>query len=382
MLKRRGVILLSIIFAFISVVKAQDRSRFLYHFIHEAPLGIAFNDLPGFIWAHSDKNKNIYGPGNSFELQLIKKTNGNRPWEIKYKLPRISVSFLYTDFGKPNLTGKAYSIIPQFEFGIIRKQNAEFNFKLGTGLGYLTKIFDAQDNYKNITIGSPLNLSFQAMLVYHQRLYKNIELNAGLGLMHFSSGNIRLPNLGINYPSASVGLSYFLSNPYIRQIPVMDSMNQKFDTEKKWGYYFFGGWAYKEQGNERFRRFDVFTISSNFQYRISMRSTWLTGVDIFYDKSFFYLSTPDLQNYTSARLKDNLQVGITVGHELKAGRVSMITQLGAYTYYPYKAKKAIYQRIGLKTEIYKGFFIGSFLKTHFMQADFVEWIAGYQFYHK
>jgi len=381
MLKLGGIILL-IIIRIMSVAKAQDSTRFLYRFMHDGHLGIAVNDLPGFIWAHSDKNKNIYGPGNSFELQFIKKTSGTSAWEIKYKLPRISVSFLYSDFGKPNLTGKAYSIIPQFEFGIIRKPHAELNFKLGTGLGYLTKIFDAQDNYKNTTIGSPLNLAFQAMLVYHHRIYKNIELNAGFGLMHFSCGNIRLPNLGINYPSASVGFSYFLSNPYQRQIPKMDSIHQKMDTLKKWGYYFFGGWAYKEQGNERFRRFDVFTLSSNLQYKVSMRSTWLTGVDVFYDKSYFYLSTPDLQNYTSTRIKDNIQAAVTVGHELKAGRVSMITQLGVYAYYPHKVKKAIYQRIGLKTEVYKGFFIGSFLKTHFMQADFVEWVAGYQFYHK
>ena len=130
MLKLGGIILL-IIIRIMSVAKAQDSTRFLYRFMHDGHLGIAVNDLPGFIWAHSDKNKNIYGPGNSFELQFIKKTSGTSAWEIKYKLPRISVSFLYSDFGKPNLTGKAYSIIPQFEFGIIRKPHAELNFKLG-----------------------------------------------------------------------------------------------------------------------------------------------------------------------------------------------------------------------------------------------------------
>ena len=379
---KKGVLCLLLFIISNPACYAQDSTGLLYRFLHDGHLGIAVNDLPGFIWAHSDQNKNIYGPGNSFEVQFIKKTTGKQPWEIKYRLPRISLALMYCDFGKPSLTGKAISIIPQFEFGIIRKPHAELNFKLGTGLGYLTKIFDAQDNYKNITIGAPLNLAFQAMLVYHQRLYQNIELNAGFGLMHFSCGNIRLPNLGINYPSASIGVSYFLSDPYIRQVPLMDSLHQVLDKEKKWGYYFFGGWAYKEQGNERFRRFDVFTLSSNFQYKMSMRSTWLAGIDVFYDKSYFYLSTPDLHNYTSARLKDNLQSAITVGHDLKAGKISMITQLGIYTYYPYKVKKPVYERIGLKAQVYKGIFIGSFLKTHFMQADFVEWVAGYQFYHK
>jgi hypothetical protein len=113
------------------------QQTFLEKFLTDGTYGIAFNDLPGFIWAHSDKNKNVYGPGNTFELQFIKKTLGKSPWEIKYKLPRVSVSLLYTDFGKPQLTGKAWSIIPQMEFAIVRKKNAELNFKLGAGLGIL-----------------------------------------------------------------------------------------------------------------------------------------------------------------------------------------------------------------------------------------------------
>lgn len=358
------------------------KKSFVEQFLTDGTYGIAFNDLPGFIWAHSDKNKNVYGPGNTFELQLIKKTLGKSPWEIKYKLPRVSLALLYSDFGKPQLTGKAWSIIPQMEFGIIRKKKSELNFKLGAGLGYITKYYDAQDNYQNNTIGSPINLAFQGMFMYHHRLYNNIELNAGLGLMHFSCGNIRLPNLGINYPTLSIGLSYFGKDPYVREIPTMDSIHAAMDKEKKWGYNVFGGWAYKEQGSRKFRRFDVFILSNNIQRQVSSRSVFMAGVDLFFDRSFYYLYTPDSNQYTSAKLSDNLQGALTIGHELKAGRVSMISQLGVYVYYPYRVKSPVYQRLGLKLDVYKGFYVGSYLKTHFIQADFVEWIAGYSLFRK
>ncbi|MBP6302852.1 MAG: acyloxyacyl hydrolase [Bacteroidia bacterium] len=358
------------------------QQTFLEKFLTDGTYGIAFNDLPGFIWAHSDKNKNVYGPGNTFELQFIKKTLGKSPWEIKYKLPRVSVSLLYTDFGKPQLTGKAWSIIPQMEFAIVRKKNAELNFKLGAGLGYITKYYDAQDNYQNNTIGSPINLAFQGMFMYHHRLYQNIELNAGLGLMHFSCGNVRLPNLGINYPTASIGMSYFWDNPYVRDIPKMDSAHLAQDAQKKWGYNVFGGWAYKEQGTRKFRRFDVFILSNNIQRQVSSRSVFMAGIDMFFDKSYFFLDTPDSNQYTSPKTPDNIQAAVTIGHELKAGRVSMISQLGIYAYYPYRVKAPIYQRLGLKFDVYKGFYVGSYLKTHFIQADFVEWIAGYSLFKK
>jgi hypothetical protein len=378
---RKLLSLTGLLFAFFSV-PAQDSTGLISKLNERGAFGIAFHDLPGFIWAHSDKNKNIYAPGNSFELQIVKKTTGRRAWEIKYGLPRVGLAFVYTDFGKPQLTGKAFSIIPQFEFGIFRKSHSELSFKTGTGIGYISKIYDAQDNYKNTTIGSPLNLAFQAMFIYHHKLYDHVDLNAGLGMMHFSCGNVRLPNLGINYPTASLGLTYFLRDPYIRQVPPMDSASLAYDKERKWGYFVFGGWGYKQQGNWAYKRFDVFTLSNNIQYKMSMRSTWLAGMDIFFDKSYFFLQTPDGANYTSTRLSDNIQTSITIGHDLKAGRISMITQLGMYAWYPYKVKKLLYQRIGMKADIYKGFFMGTFLKTHSIQADFVEWVAGYSLYSK
>ena len=74
--------------------------------------------------------------------------------------------------------------------------------------------------------------------------------------------------------------------------------------------------------------------------------------------------------------EDCKRVGLFVGHELFINRLSLITQLGYYVYYPYDFEGRTYFRLGLKWYIYKSMFAAISLKSHGAKAEAVEFGIG------
>lgn len=65
-----------------------------------------------------------------------------------------------------------------------------------------------------------------------------------------------------------------------------------------------------------------------------------------------------------------------IGHELFINKLSLITQLGYYIYYPFDFEGKTYQRVGLKRYFGDKWFVAITLKSHAAKAEAVEFGLG------
>lgn len=78
----------------------------------------------------------------------------------------------------------------------------EWNF----GLSFGWKRYDEQTNPFNTVVGSSINAYINLGLMFNWRFAPQWNLTAGVGLTHFSNGNTRYPNGGINLIGGRVGV--------------------------------------------------------------------------------------------------------------------------------------------------------------------------------
>jgi len=106
----------------------------------------------------------------------------------------------------------------------------------------------------------------------------------------------------------------------------------------------------------------------NYKRRIGL------GADIFYNEVLKYDISP--QNYEDVSIFDKTQYGVYVFHDMKYRRLVLLMQLGAYVYAKYK-QQPIYTRIGIRYHLNDFLLANLSLKTHYANADFVEFGIGY-----
>jgi len=73
---------------------------------------------------------------------------------------------------------------------------------------------------------------------------------------------------------------------------------------------------------------------------------------------------------------DFKRVGVFIGHELFINKLSVLTQLGYYVYYPFDFEGRVYNRIGLKRYFGKKLFGSVSLRSHGAAAEAVEFGIG------
>ena len=193
----------------------------------------------------------------------------------------------------------------------------------------------------------------------------------GVSFMHMSNGSIKLPNLGLNIPAASLGLKYVL-NPGLRKI--------KTDIEevkKKVYYYLFTFVALKEayplESPLRLVNLISFEILKDF----SRTGRFGGGFNLTYDRA---LSTEVVNSITFAfdNSKLRLEASIYGSYEYVMGNLSIPLQIGAYLYNNYPVTE-IYEMIGVRYRFSDHWIAECGLKAHVTNGDFIQWGVGYKF---
>lgn len=325
----------------------------------------------GFIAQHTDAIGHLaLSHPTGFEIYVKKHTYGKKLWQQLHNYPDVGFSVHYFDFKNPML-GKAVSVFSFIDFYIIKKKKSELIIKTAAGINYATNPYDRENNNKNVALGSTFAYAFQGRLSYNFQLIDRLKLTTALTLTHFSNGAFKKPNMGINIPTANIGLLYYLQKDkpaYIR-----DDSPPEFDSEPKFNIVFASG--VKEIDVIGSGKFPFFTLSIYMDKQISPTNIINIGIDGFYN-----MATKE-EIKIDRGLSDNdhpdfKRAGLVAGHEVLFGKVSLLTQLGIYLYRPYKSDKAIYQRYGLKYRITEQLFAGISLKSHYGKADAVEWGIG------
>lgn len=338
------------------------------------PYSLDLNYFYGNIAEHSkDIAHLITGHPKGIIASYNRKTYGFNEWERRYNYPDWGFSFAYQDLDNDFL-GKAYGLYGHYNFYFLKRK---MFFRVGQGIAYNTNPFDITTNKKNVAFGSHILSATYIALNYKQTLYRNIRLQAGLTILHYSNGNTRAPNTSTNTIAANIGLVY---SPKKQVIPDFIPDNKIRYTEPLHFNFILSGGV--NQSDRLGLGQHPFYIASIFvDKRINRKSALQLGTEIIFSEflkeqiRFESIAFPSLGTTGD---EDWKRVGIYLGHELRLGRIALITQLGYYTYYPYDFEGRVYARTGLKRSFGKHIFGNVTVRAHGAKAEAVEFGIGYR----
>jgi hypothetical protein len=330
---------------------------------------IDVNYINGNIALHNKKILHlIQGHPSGVVLAWNKKTFGEKAWQQRYNYPDYGVSFTYQDLKNPVL-GDVYGLYSHFNFYFLKRN---LMFRVGQGLVLATNPYDKVTNFKNIAFGSKILSSTLVMLNYKkERLFKNMGVQAGLTLMHYSNANVKAPNTSINTVAFNLGLNYSLDDKTPEYI--VKTEDETFKEPIKFNLIFRSG--INENDVIGSGQFPFYIFSGYADKRLSHKSAIQFGTDVFFSnflKELIRYKSVAFPNENISGDEDYKRVGLFVGHELFLNKLSVISQLGYYVYYPLDFEGRVYNRIGLKRYFGKKIFAALTLKSHAAKAEAVE----------
>lgn len=343
-----------------------DSTEFLPNHLVEA------NFIYGMLLPHHNEvaylnQKNIAG----MEVSWIFQTSGKRDWEKNYRLPKKGISLVYMSLSSKNNLGTGLAIFPYVRFPIIKKLPG-LGIKVGYGLGFIEKPFNPITNRKNLVIGSQLNGFFFTGLNYNQEISKNLSLNLGLNLSHFSNGSYKLPNLGINNITANLGMSFSLG-----EIEKNNRNSWCAGTLVRWEYFVFSSFSLKNIEIQNNNRYPIVSVIGDGVRQVSRKIVLGAGLNLSYNQSITeQLSLLDSEYEKNPN--DNYRAGIHGSFGLKIGRNYFMLQQGIYLKTPPNFQGLFYHRLTSRFYVHRNIYASFSLKSHFAVADYFEFGLGYR----
>ena len=328
----------------------------------------------GSILEHnSDISHLITDHPNGLILSYNKKTYGFQDWESRFNYPDWGFSFVYQNM-KNQYLGDNYSVYAHYNFYFF---NRNLNFRVGQGIAYTTNAYDKTANFQNNAYGSDLMSSTYLMLNYRKEaIFKGFGMQIGLSVIHYSNANVKAPNTSTNTLALNVGANY-LFNYKAEPKYIPSSEEKKYTEPLAYNLVFRSG--LNESDVVGLGQFPFYILSGYADKRLNRKSAVQAGVDVFFSKfleeliRYYAVAFPEFDVTGS---EDWKRVGVFLGHELFINKMSVITQLGYYVYYPYDFEGRVYNRIGFKRYFGDKLFGAVTLKSHGAKAEAVEFGLG------
>jgi len=308
------------------------------------------------------------GITRGLEMYINKNTYGHQVWEQVFKYPDVGFALSYYNYGSEKL-GETLGGLLYVDFYLFRSRSFDVILKIGTGIGYHTNPYNSETNNQNIAVGSAFTQSMQMRGGINYKLTDRWKLTLAATMSHFSIAAFTQPNKGVNIVSANLGCTYRITQPQPEKV-VLDT-TYRWDRRLKYNANI--NYGLKEIPPIGGPKYAVYVLSFYVNKQVSKTNILNLGIDGFNNTA---LKEEMKQLDMDPGSIDHKRIGITLGHELKLHRVSLLTQIGAYIYRPFKTDKPIYQRLAIK--FYTGehiYFHYGFL-THYAKADHLEFGIG------
>ena len=135
-----------------------------------------------------------------------------------------------------------------------------FDYEWNFGLSFGWKPYDSDTNPSNIMMGSKVNAYLNVDFLFKWRIMREVDLTAGISLTHFSNGNTKYPNAGLNTVGGRAGLSYNFG----RRTPETEprAFIPAFQRHVSYDLVLFGSWRRKgiEVGEKQYAAPDAYTV--------------------------------------------------------------------------------------------------------------------------
>lgn len=308
-------------------------------------------------------------------LSWNKQTYGNKDWEQRFNYPDYGASFVYQDL-KNDVLGNNYAVYGHYNFYFFKRNVL---LRIAQGVAYNTNPYDRVTNSKNIAFGSSILSSTYLMLNYKKEyIIDRFGLQAGLFLVHYSNGSIKAPNTSTNTIAFNVGLTYSLESKPLNYIKTINREADKAYKERiKYNLIFRTGINQSDVIGSS--QFPFYVASMYADKRINKVSALQFGTDVFFSnflKAHIAFKGASFPEEAVSGDEDYRRVGVFAGHELFINKLSVISQVGYYVYYPFDFEGRVYLRAGLKYYFTNRFFTNIAIKSHGAKAEAIEFGIG------
>ncbi len=328
----------------------------------------SLNGIRGFMMQNAVEGKYSLDSRNSgFGLYFGKQTNKTDSWATPFRYPDYGLGFMVNFPDKSNILGNSYSMFITCNIPVINTQSVSFLYTISLGSSFVSKPFNADNNYLNHANGSYFNALANFGLSARVKVNKSILWNTGLSFYHISNGNISLPNDGQNLIAVSSGILYSFSS-------LKKKEKGKFTLSTKQNFLMstsIGTRQTKILGNN----YLIYKIEAEYYpLHLEKRKIGL-GIDYVIDKTYdYYFATDTTGKYSIHKYSYS---GIYAVHILNLNRFNVVTATGFYIDYNNIVKENLFYHIGVRYFLNKNVFGTFSLKAKLSGVDFISWGVGY-----
>ncbi|MFA6873360.1 MAG: acyloxyacyl hydrolase [Bacteroidaceae bacterium] len=374
----------------------QDSASLSQHFTQR--LGIEIR--PGYIFQtnpflegdnlYSKPIKNSFSYHLKYSFQLSPNTAAGRIFGGAYQ----GIGLACYSFGDKEEMGKPLAIYLFQGARITRLSSlASLNYEWNLGISCGWKPYDYDTNYYNKIIGSKVNAYINMNFYLNWTLSRHFDLTSGIAFTHFSNGNTKYPNAGLNTANLKVGLVYKFNEEEKgkRYCPKPFYHIPPFPRHISYDLVLFGSWRRKGVyvGDSQVLSPNAYTVLGfNFapMYNLGYRFRLGASLDGVYDGSanaYAEDNLGDIPEFRTPPLQRQLALGLSGRAEYVMPYFSINLGVGVNMFHGGGDLKALYQTLALKIKMTRNSFIhiGYNLKD-FHDPNFLMLGIGFRFNNK
>ncbi len=317
----------------------------------------------GFIIPHSPDLSAVsqtHPRGFVIDYQRMQLNENN--WQACNCFHYLGLQFSYHDFANPEVLGAAYTLSGTFEPILKKLDKWEISLKTGMGVGYLSRVYNAETNPENTFFSTPISfLAFLAPKVTYS-FSSPWQLSATFNYNHISNGGQREPNRGMNYPTLGVGLSYRLRDGDYPEY-------QQAELSQNWQGYLEGGFTTRDAAYTEGRKAAI-NVAVGALKPITPINGFGGGLEL----------TQDFAVAVESSRWEGLMPAPYIAHHFMFGRFDFSQRMALYTHKPEGyIENRFYQRYLVQYKILPRILFGISLKVHGHVAENMDLRIGWRF---
>jgi len=298
------------------------------------------------------------------EIYYQRQMNPSPTWNHTKRLPQWGLGLSATNSGSKYI-GSIICLYPYTRFPLFTSGIWESNLRLGFGLGWVQKPYDAITNSENLLLSQSLNTHANISWQNEFRLNARSFINTALTFYHLSNAKTSLPNLGLNIPSLSIGYRYAFNAETKKPLQVHDTVNKKLFFK-----VFLSGGIKQMQVPDSSHYF-VTILTGEMSKQISYSSILSLGMFVTHDASV--KTDPLVKNLGQINTS---QVALYASYEYSFGRAVIPVQFGVFLY---NGNSKGMESVGFRYKISNKLMAEMLLKAHGHKADLMHLGIGYVF---
>ncbi len=327
----------------------------------------------GSVIVHSPSVKPIAGAKPfGFGFEISKQATDSATYHLCSAFPRVGFQFEYFHYGTPILgnTGTiSYFIQPVYRLN----NRINFFYRGAFGLCYSDNPFNPNSPIDTLNQNFSLryNPYLQVGAGFGFKVSKHLSLDVSGTFDHISNGNIKRPNRGLNWTTASLALVY---KPDGNDLPRLRRVHDKFWKSRSWEYRTGALYVFKQDyagtsmGYQRMFAAGGFVEAAK---QIGRIHGIVTGLQVFHNEFKDDPQNPDAPVWKNKH--SSVLAGIYGGHEFLMGRFIFSQVIGLYVTPHPNFYTNLFHQHSLRYLIDKKWQIGFALRAHQSDADFICW---------